>query len=635
MLLLRISVVWAMVCLLMLAPAREACSQPVATPRGAEPVAAPFYGQVHALCIGIDRYRLPGIPELQWAEKDARTMAEVLEKQYGYRVEQLLGRQATRAAIRAKLEAYRETLGEDDALLVFWAGHGQTVELDSFGRAGFLLAYDSQLTLNDTRDVEQWRDEALEMHALGQLAERCRARHVLYIVDACYSGFLGRRSGAGPRADLQALVANRSRMVITAGTEDQQAIEEAALQHGIFTHFLLRILERQEAQSASELFVALRMSVAGHTKSRMLPQLREIVVENGEFVFVPQGFAPSEFADEIARINQRLNANSARATKPQDVFRAFEATDYRFMVLAPEAQREWERRFKRFEDNASLGQPWAMAGLYHCYAKGLGVERDAARAWQWARTAYDSGHPIGLEVLGQAYIGGVGASRNVLAGERLIAQAAEQQMAISRYLQAASMLGQDAPAAKQPAARQLLEASAAEGLSSALWRLGRLDLVGSPEQRKTAVARIRSAADDGLGAAQFEMYYHTARGIDGVLAPSPQEARDWLERAAANGYSPAQYQLACEYYQRHGATGRLKLPRDDALAFRWASLAADQRYVEAYKLLAYMYAFGHGVPGDINQAKDYKDRVMTSPAADINWVVEWMQAVLPVLIGDP
>jgi hypothetical protein len=92
MLLLRISVVWCMVCLLLLATAQDACSQPVAAPRGAEPVAAPLYGQVHALCIGIDRYRLPGIPELQWAEEDARTMAEVLEKQYGYRVEQLLGR---------------------------------------------------------------------------------------------------------------------------------------------------------------------------------------------------------------------------------------------------------------------------------------------------------------------------------------------------------------------------------------------------------------------------------------------------------------------------------------------------------------------------------------------------------------
>jgi hypothetical protein len=275
-----------------------------------------------------------------------------------------------------------------------------------------------------------------------------------------------------------------------------------------------------------------------------------------------------------------------------------------------------------------------MSGLYHCHAKGLGVEPDAARAWQWARTAYDSGHPIGLEVLGQAYIGGIGASRNVLAGERLIAQAAEQQMAISQYLQAATMLGQDEAADKRAAARQLLEAAAAEGLPSAQWRLGRLDLFGSSEQRKAAIARIRSAADDGLGAAQFEMYFHTARGIDGVLAPSPEEACQWLERAAANGYSPAQYQLACEYYQRHGAAGRLELPRDDALAFRWASLAADQKYVEAYKLLAYMYAFGHGVGRDINQAKEYKDRVMTSSAADINWVIEWTQAVLPTLIGD-
>lgn len=614
--------------------AATAHAQPAEAARGLRRLPPRFYEHVHVLCVGVDQYRSAGITELQWAEGDAQAVAAVLANQYGYRVQQLLGRKATKSAILRQLESYERELGEDDALLVFFAGHGQTVEVESLGRAGFLLAYDSELSLSDTRDVDQWREQALDMHELGRLAERLKAKHVLFLVDACYSGFLGRRSGFAPRADLQALVQNRSRMVITAGTEQQVAIEDASLKHGIFTHFLLKQLERPEAQSASELFVALRMAVAGRTENRMLPQLREIVVENGEFVFFPAGLPDTELKTEIARFNQRLNSATAKATKPEDVFVAYEAQNYRFTVLAPEQQREWEQRLKRFEDNASLGQPLAMAGLSHCYAKGLGVEPDAQRAYQWARTAYDSGHSIGLQALGEAYLRGVGVPKNILAGERLVHRAAEQGDAISQYVQASRLLQENAAAGDLATAQQLLTQAAQAGLPSAKWRLGELQLANSKADRGRAVQLIREAAEKGLAAAQYAMYQHTAAGIDGALPASREQARAWLGQAAAGGYPVAQYRMACECYQRHGATGHLGLPQNDTEAFKWASVAADQQCAEAYKLLAYMYAFGHGVQQNIDTAKKYKDLVMASQAADVTWLIEWTQAVLPIMMGE-
>ena len=44
---------------------------------------------------------------------------------------------------------------------------------------------------------------------------------------------------------------------------------------------------------------------------------------------------------------------TAKATRPEDVFAACETPNYRYMVDAADRQREWEKRLKWFEDNAS------------------------------------------------------------------------------------------------------------------------------------------------------------------------------------------------------------------------------------------------------------------------------------------
>ena len=62
-----------------------------------------FYNRVVALCIGINRYRSAGIPELMFAESDAKAVADELQTLYGYRPTLLLGPQATKKGILEKL----------------------------------------------------------------------------------------------------------------------------------------------------------------------------------------------------------------------------------------------------------------------------------------------------------------------------------------------------------------------------------------------------------------------------------------------------------------------------------------------------------------------------------------------------
>ena len=227
------------------------------------------------LCVGISDYWSQGIADLQYAETDAQAMAELLERDYGYRVERLLGTRATRAVVLESLERYRRELGPNDALVLYFAGHGQTVPLPGIEQTGFLVPFDAQLDLDDTRDPDEWAAQAIDMRELRKIAMATRARHVLIIADACYSGFLGKRSGLTDPHVTENILVGRSRAVMTAGTKRQEAFERSQLGHGVFTHMLLQQLRSGFPAGATELFLSARRGVLNYTEERQQPQFSE------------------------------------------------------------------------------------------------------------------------------------------------------------------------------------------------------------------------------------------------------------------------------------------------------------------------------------------------------------------------
>lgn len=605
--------------------------------RGLKPVAGDppprIYREVHALCIGIDRYKSAGIARLKWAEADANAVADMFEKRYGYQVQRLIGYRATRSAILDALEEYKKSLGPDDALVIFFAGHGQTIELDSYGRAGFLVPFDALLDLNDKRNASDWEQAAIDMRAIGKIVETLPARHVLMLADACYSGFLGRRSAFGQRVDLQELLRRPSRMVITAGTEEQQAIEVDQLQHGVFTHFLLEQLDNPWPSSATEVFVSIRNGVANKTDGKMLPQLREIVVENGEFVFLPKEIGNEDVAGVIKDVNRRINERAARRTELAHVIEAFEAPDYRYAVDAPEQKSRWEQKLKRFQDNASLGDPLAMAGLHYCYSRGLGVEPDPTRAYDWARRAYDSQHVAGKHVLGRCYFNGIGVPKNDAAGWKLVGQASQAGFAISKYLLARRELDRlaDRWISSDPEIRQhqefderfvrLMTEASDEGVVTAKSALGAIytsidDFVAVEPNIATGMELVQTAAQAGHAQAQYNMFLLYTFEKSGWPNRDSKSAEHWLRRAADLGSAQAQFALASAHYQKLGYGFPLELPQDFSQARQWAQAAADQGNPEADLLLATLYEKGDGVSVDHNKAREHCEKAASAGLAD-------------------
>ena len=134
--------------------------------------------QGHALVIGVNSYS-SGISALQTAVADATAIADLLADEHEYSVARLLDSDASLKNIQDSLLGYAETLDEDSAFLLYFAGHGIARGDGNEGPQGFLLPQDSQPT-----DVETW----VSMEWLRSALEKLPCQHLLVILDCCFAG---------------------------------------------------------------------------------------------------------------------------------------------------------------------------------------------------------------------------------------------------------------------------------------------------------------------------------------------------------------------------------------------------------------------------------------------------------------
>jgi hypothetical protein len=141
------------------------------------------FGTYHALVIGINDYK--HITKLATAVSDAKAIAEMLERDYGFKVTLLLN--SRRDDILDAFDDYLETLGAEDNLLIYYAGHGW---LDEATDRGYWLPADAKQGRRS-----RWLSNADITDTLKSLA----AKHVMLVADSCYSGTLTRSAAVGIR----------------------------------------------------------------------------------------------------------------------------------------------------------------------------------------------------------------------------------------------------------------------------------------------------------------------------------------------------------------------------------------------------------------------------------------------------
>ena len=254
---------------------------PAAVPSGST---STVYANSWALVIGINAYQKVG-PRLNYAVSDAKSVADLLPE-LGFprgNIRLLLDAEATRARIEHVL--YREfaKIGPDDRLLVYFAGHGETLPIRG-GEEGYFLPVDA--------DRDALPATAILMEDMRRIGKRVRAKHVLFIMDACFSGFSMTRDLL-PRATDDTYLASVLKepvvQVLTAGRKGERAVEQGG--HGLFTRRLIeRLRGLNDAESfgvltAAQLAAWIEQVVARDSGGRMNPQFSKLDGE-GQFLFL-------------------------------------------------------------------------------------------------------------------------------------------------------------------------------------------------------------------------------------------------------------------------------------------------------------------------------------------------------------
>lgn len=203
-------------------------------------------GRRYALVVGVGDYeQIPGKPRvapLRFAAEDARDLARLLVEQGGYAPEHvrlLINEQAGREAVYSALKVLRDTVREEDVVVIFFSGHGTVGTGKDRASHFYLVPYDARL---DDLPQTAVRDDVFE-----ELVAQLPSRQVVILLDACYSGGVaGKRVKGFSNPALTTMPsgkvfieAGEGRVTLSASRPDQPSIEDDNLKHGVFTHFLL------------------------------------------------------------------------------------------------------------------------------------------------------------------------------------------------------------------------------------------------------------------------------------------------------------------------------------------------------------------------------------------------------------
>jgi len=252
--------------------------------------------------IGIDDYRQGGWSPLGYARRDAEAVAELLRDQ-GFEVTSLYDGEATKRAIVSALQTrLAPRLAADDRVLVFFAGHGHTERLGEQD-FGYLVPYDG------TADSATY----LSMEELQTLSKKLgRAKHQLFILDACYGGLFGLR-GQALRLDLdrpgylKRITARPARQFITAGGRDQQVLDGGPGNLSFFAHYLLEALGDKRLGDLDGDGAITFPELAGYLVPRATNAYQTPVTGalpghgGGEFVFVSSSAAATPIRTDLDR----------------------------------------------------------------------------------------------------------------------------------------------------------------------------------------------------------------------------------------------------------------------------------------------------------------------------------------------
>lgn len=191
----------------------------------------------YILVIAIEKYSDSKLHNVAYAMNDAKAFIEAWELHGFMKAGQyiLLNDGATKTAIESQLRRMRTVLGEEDELVVYYAGHGLSV-----GGQNKLTAWDTQ--------YHDFEHTSISLSHMVETLRKSKCSKIKFFLDACHSGIemdpTMRSVVATPSDDeLRDYLSGASHCVAFAACHaDEKSYSSGTFKHGIWTYHLLQAL---------------------------------------------------------------------------------------------------------------------------------------------------------------------------------------------------------------------------------------------------------------------------------------------------------------------------------------------------------------------------------------------------------
>ena len=263
----------------------------------AQPVTS-GYADSWAVVIGIDDYAK--WPKLKHAVHDAEDVRKTLVERLGFDASKVIVLKNGEATRNKILNTFHEQFGEgrlqrNDRLFVYYAGHGATRQLASGREVGYIVPVDA--------DPKDTATDAISMSEVQNIAESLSAKHVFFVMDACYSGLGLTRGGAGNY--LRDNAKRTARQMLTAGGADQEVADDGPEGHSVFTWTLLQGLAGKADLNGDGLITATELA------AYVAPAVASVSSQTPSFGSLP-GSQGGDFVFEMPAQTEFISADTSQ-----------------------------------------------------------------------------------------------------------------------------------------------------------------------------------------------------------------------------------------------------------------------------------------------------------------------------------
>ena len=237
---------------------------------------------------------------------------------------------------------------------------------------------------------------------------------------------------------------------------------------------------------------------------------------------------------------------------------------------------------------AEADDSYSQNYIGECYLKGNGLPRNATKAAQWFKEAADSYNLVAQYNLAQCYYQGKGVKQDYMK--------AAEWFAKSMYIYLYAPVFQE-DTEEEPIKVTELNVVADKEVKEVIKTVEDIihddRVVGSKDEDDLDNSCLEKA-NSGDPDSQYEMgeYY--------LYHDNTQEGLKWIEKAAKQGHTKAQLELASTY-----ENGYYGLEADQEKAIEWYRKAAELGNAEAQIRLAECYVYELGVERDLKKAFDW------------------------------